>query len=66
MPLNSLDKNQQFIFGRNLLQTSSGATYTAQSFMESLSVNLQKYLTKDGENHILNGILFEIYFNPQA
>jgi hypothetical protein len=60
-----LDKNQQFILGRNLLQ-ASGSAYEAGNFMKSLPVNLRKYSTKDGENNILNGILFEIYFNPQA
>lgn len=60
-----LDKNQQFIFGRNLLQSSS-MSYSAQHFMSSLSSNLRKYLTTDGENHVLNGILFEIYFDSHG
>ncbi len=57
-----LDKNQQFIFGRNLLQSSSAA-FSAQGFMSSLAANLRKYQTADGDNHVLNGILFEIYFD---
>ena len=57
-----LDKNQQFIFGRNLLQASS-MSFSAQRFMNSLVVNLRKYQTSDGDNHVLNGILFEIYFD---
>ena len=65
IPSNSLDKNQKFILGRNLLQ-SSGAAFNAMEFMKNLSNKLNKYSETDEENHLLNGILFEIYFNPQA
>lgn len=65
IPAKDLDKNQQFILGRNLLQ-ASGAAFSAGEFMEDLSNNLDKYLNNNGENHLLNGMLFEIYFNPQA
>lgn len=60
-----LDKNQQFILGRNLLQ-ASGAANEAGNFMTNLPTSIIRYTTDDGENHLLNGILFEIYFNPQA
>ena len=60
-----LDKNQQFIFGRNLLQASS-ASFSAQRFMNSLSANLRKYQTEDQDNHVLNGILFEIFFDSHG
>ena len=60
-----LDKNQQFIFGRNLLQ-SSDMSFSAQRFMNSLATNLRKYSMPDGDNHVLNGILFEIYFNSHG
>ena len=33
--------------------------------MESISSNITKY-TKTGENHLLNGILFEMYFNAHG
>ena len=65
IPSNSLDKNQKFILGRNLLQ-SSGAAFNAMEFMKNLSNKLNKYSETDEENHLLNGILFEIHFNPQA
>lgn len=58
----NLDKNQQFIFGRNLLQASH-MSFSAQRFMSSLTQNLSKYKCADGDNHVLNGILFEIYFD---
>jgi hypothetical protein len=60
-----LNKNQQFVLGRNLLQ-ASGAAFEAQHFMKSLPENLKRYQTPEGDNHLLNGILFEIYFNPQG
>ena len=55
-----LDKNQQFIIGRNILQ-SSGYAYEATNFIEDLNSHLNKYNNR--ENHVLNGILFEIYFD---
>lgn len=60
-----LDKNQQFIFGRNLLQSSEWS-FRAQDFLNSPVVNLRKYSTSEGENHVLNGILFEIYFGSHG
>jgi len=60
-PPNELDKNQLFIFGRNLLQSSTAA-FSSTDFFENLEKNVLKY-SKDGENHLLNGILYEIYFN---
>lgn len=65
IPASDLDQNQQFILGRNLLQ-ASGAAHNAQDFIKSLGIKLKKYQNADGNNHLLNGILFEIYFNPQA
>jgi len=56
----NLDKNMQFILGRNLLQ-ASGNAFHAMNFFEKLASNLEQY-TQDGENHVLNGILYEIYF----
>ena len=55
------NKNQLFIIGRNLLQAAVGNSYAAKDvildsdFLEAYSLN--------EENHLLNGILFEIYFN---
>ncbi len=60
----SLDKNQLFILGRNLLQ-ASGAAYNAGNFMENLEQKITKY-SMHGENHLLNGILFEIYYNSMG
>ncbi|MDK9707659.1 MAG: caspase family protein [Desulforhopalus sp.] len=56
-----LNKNQQFIIGRNILQ-ASGYAYNATDFMDNLDSRLAKY-NNDDENHVLNGILYEIYFD---
>lgn len=61
---NTMDKNQQFIIGRNILQ-ASGAAYHAINFLAEASENLKRY-NRNGENHVLNGILFEIYFNSNG
>jgi hypothetical protein len=59
----SLDKNQLFLMGRNILQASSAA-YGASDFLKDKE-SLARY-TIDGENHLFNGILFEIYFDSHA
>ena len=56
-----LDKNQLFVIGRNLLQAAVGGSRSAKNLIVDGDV-LSEY-TLDGENHLLNGILFEIYFN---
>lgn len=65
MPGETLNKNQEFLLGRNLLQ-ASGAANNAKEFMEDLENGVDKYNKANGENHVLNGILFEIYFNPHG
>ncbi len=56
-----LDKNQLFILGRNLLQ-AGGYANSATAFFKNLSQELPRYFEAE-ENHLLNGILYEIYFN---
>ena len=64
IPASDLNKNQQFILGRNLYQ-ANGYAWEVQRFFENLGNNLSKY-DKDKENHVLNGILFEIYFDSKG
>lgn len=61
----SLDKNQQFLFGRNLLQSSS-VSFSAQRLMNAMNSTLHRYTSVDGDNHLLNGMLFEIYFDSHG
>lgn len=60
-----VDINSQFILGRNLLQTAVGGEWDTNKFFENLKDNLLKW-NIDGENHILNGILYEIYFDSDG
>ena len=64
IPASDLNKDQQFILGRNLYQ-ANGYAWEVQRFFENLGNNLSKY-NKDEENHVLNGILFEIYFDSKG
>lgn len=54
------DKNDLFVVGRNLLQAAQGGAFECQN--EISYANLRKY-TWQGENHVLNGILYEMYFD---
>ena len=57
-----VSKDHRFLLGRNILQAADGSEFTACGILE----DLDSYLTGwfDGnENHVLNGILFEMYFN---
>jgi Caspase domain len=64
IPPSRLDYNQQFLIGRNLLQ-ASGFAHNATAFFGNLKKNLVPFCFK-GENHILNGILFEMYFDKNG
>ena len=60
----TLNKNQLFIIGRNLLQAAYGGARDAINIITDMTV-LQEYSFVEG-NHLLNGILFEIYFNNKG
>jgi len=57
----SISSNQKFLLGRNILQ-SSGYAFESGNFMENLIMNLKPY-SSEGINDVLNGMLFEIYFD---
>lgn len=61
---NKLDKNQLFIIGRNLLQAAVGGSHGARDAITDS--NLLEEYSIEGKNHLLNGILFEIYFNKDG
>lgn len=65
IPANKIDKNQMFILGRNLLQCAVGGAISATDFFENLNRNLLHYQIKE-ENHVLNGILFEMYYDSKG
>lgn len=59
------DIDDLFVLGRNIYQTACGGSFTAQSWMDNLEYNLNKF-SESVSFHILNGILFEIYFNSDG
>ena len=59
-----LDNNQLFIMGRNLLQAAVGGSNDAKGVVTDSDV-LANY-SFNGKNHLLNGVLFEIYFNHEG
>lgn len=62
---NSVDESSRFLLGRNILQVAAGGEFSATSIMKNLGEWLKKW-DSGNENHILNGILFEIYFNSKG
>lgn len=60
----NIDKNFLFLLGRNLLQCSENS-FKVSEWFSSLYNNLKKY-SQDGMNHVLNGILYEIYFDSRG
>ena len=64
LPLKDLNSNQLFIIGRNILQAAYGECWECQSFINDGDA-LERY-SVDGNNHLLNGILFEMYFNSEG
>ena len=59
----SLD--ELFVLGRNLYQSACGGSNAASSYLNSLRQNLNSY-TEEVSFHILNGMLYEIYFGPDG
>ena len=59
-----LNKNQLFVMGRNLLQSAIGGSYDAKDLI--IDGDILKRYCYQGDNHLLNGILFEIYFNHEG
>jgi len=61
----SIDESERFLLGRNILQTAIGGEFAANSIIKNLDEWLNGWFTGE-ENHVLNGILFEIYFNSKG
>ena len=57
--------DQSFIFGRNILQSAVAGAWKCQEFLQSVA-NIRRYNDSGGDNHVLNGILYEIYFDNKG
>lgn len=58
-------RDEIFILGRNIYQTACGGSNSAEIWINSIESNLNKFKEEVSFN-ILNGILFEIYFNSNG
>lgn len=58
-------KDQLMVLGRNLLQAACGDSAKAVKFVDKLKDNLAQF-DDNGVNHVLNGILYEIYFDASG
>lgn len=59
------DKDDLFILGRNIYQTACGSAGNAISWIDNIESHLG-YIGGNAALHILNGILFEIYFDSDG
>jgi len=65
IPKSSLTEDQMFILGRNLLQSAHGSASNAVDFFTYLKRNLLEFQLGN-QNHVLNGILFEMYYDSKG
>lgn len=56
------DKDELFVLGRNIYQATCGLSSDAEKYLSNLSPHLKK-LDEEVAFHILNGMLYEIYFD---
>lgn len=59
---NTEDINKLFLLGRNILQAAIGSSGSAQDFMNDLPNRIEFFQTGN-QNHVLNGLLYETFFN---
>ena len=60
-----IDNNKLFLLGRNILQSADGYSSEAIDFVNNLEKKLRVF-SIDSQNHVLNGILFEMYFDSKG
>ncbi|PEN05040.1 peptidase C14 [Longimonas halophila] len=60
-----VNDDKLFVLGRNILQAAEGNAFVAVEFMNNLEQNISRF-NENKENHVLNGILFEVYFNSEG
>ena len=63
--LSSCGKDDLFVLGRNIYQAACGDSRSAFGFLEHPGIRLQN-LERNVSFHLLNGILYEIYFDSHG
>jgi hypothetical protein len=61
----NIDSNQAFVLGRNLYQCACGGERRAESILSNLRRELAS-IPKDSTLDLVNGMLFEVYFNSKG
>ena len=61
----SLNKNEIFVLGRNIYQCACGSEWTALAALSNLREKLAG-ITEEAATHLLNGMLFEVYFDKEG
>lgn len=64
-PLEQTTKDELFVLGRNIYQAACGTSSEAMEFTKHLSRRLGQ-MQEQHALHLLNGMLFEIYFDSQG
>lgn len=54
-----------FVLGRNIYQAACGSALKAVEFMRNLDIELGRH-ESEAANHLLAGMLFEVYFNSEG
>ncbi len=57
--------DELFVLGRNIYQSGIGPAWNAKEYLDNLNTNV-KHFDDEIRYHIMNGILFEIYFNSKG
>lgn len=64
IPISNLSNDEKFIIGRWIVRSYANGTFRAQNLLrENIVGFLNLYRERNGENHLLNGMLIELYFN---
>lgn len=63
--LSLADKDDLFVLGRNIYQAACGGSGNAENWIDDIESNLN-HMHDNIAMHLLNGILFEIYFDSRS
>lgn len=58
-------KEELFVLGRNIYQSALGGAWNMEHYIENLQLKLSN-LSEEISFHLLNGIIYEIYFNNEG
>lgn len=61
----ALSPSERFLLGRSLLSAANYGAFKAEDLIKRLG-HWVTIFDENGENHLLNGILYEIYFNEKG